>query len=121
MKVFLVPCQHCAVLSAAIRRLGLGLYGFVLKVLIRFYSYAEARPEGALFSRSEFAPVAQLDRATDYEFVDWGFESLQAHQNKKRGHRLGVPFLFCMVQIAQKVRRSRYAPPQVAVAKPPWV
>ena len=26
------------------------------------------------------APVAQLDRVTDYESAGWGFNSLQAHQ-----------------------------------------
>ena len=30
-----------------------------------------------------FALVAQLDRATDYGSVGWGFDSFQVHQKKK--------------------------------------
>ena len=33
------------------------------------------------FRRSAYAPVAQLDRVTDYESVGRGFESLLAHQS----------------------------------------
>ena len=32
------------------------------------------------FERSAYAPVAQLDRVTDYESVGRGFESLLAYQ-----------------------------------------
>ena len=30
------------------------------------------------------APVAQLDKATDYGSVDWGFESLRAYQDNNQ-------------------------------------
>ena len=51
------------------------------------------------FERSAYAPVAQLDRVTDYESVGRGFESLLAYQ---RGVLIGLPFeLF--VNIFQKL------------------
>ena len=35
------------------------------------------------FERSAYAPVAQLDRVTDYESVGRGFESLLAYHKKQ--------------------------------------
>ncbi len=37
----------------------------------------------APYSLPFYAPIAQLDRATDYESVGRGFDSLWAHQAKK--------------------------------------
>ena len=42
--------------------------------------------------KSAYAPVAQLDRVTDYESVGQGFESLLAYQNGNL--RVSVLFLF---------------------------
>ena len=35
-----------------------------------------------------YAPVAQLDRAPDFESVGRGFESLQAYHNREKGRVL---------------------------------
>ena len=43
--------------------------------------------------KSAYAPVAQLDRVTDYESVGQGFESLLAYQNGN----LRVSVLFCLL------------------------
>ena len=40
-----------------------------------------------------YAPVAQLDRVTDYESVGRGFESLPAYQ--KYGEGFSLPHIFC--------------------------
>ena len=32
-----------------------------------------------------YAPLAQLDRVSDYESEGWGFESLMAHQDCLKG------------------------------------
>ena len=42
--------------------------------------------------KSAYAPVAQLDRVTDYESVGQGFESLLAYQNGNL--RVSVLFIF---------------------------
>jgi hypothetical protein len=39
-----------------------------------------------------FAPVAQLDRAPDYESGGWGFDSLRVHQFSGRQCRSSVGF-----------------------------
>ncbi len=36
-------------------------------------------PSSNLGAASIFAPIAQLDRVSDYESEGWGFESLWAH------------------------------------------
>ena len=46
----------------------------------------------------EYAPVAQLDRVSDYESEGRGFESLPAHQEKPRSNeKFFVVFLFCFL------------------------
>lgn len=49
---------------------------FVLAIKIRFWVIYSSFP--GVPGKTD-APVAQLDRATDYGSVGWGFESLQAH------------------------------------------
>ena len=44
----------------------------------------------------EYAPVAQLDRVSDYESEGRGFESLPAHQGNLLNGKL--PFLFCVLE-----------------------
>ena len=46
------------------------------------------------FGRSAYAPVAQLDRVTDYESVGRGFESLLAYQLGYMPHGGMYPNLF---------------------------
>ena len=48
---------------------------FSWKLLTKFLNYNKI-----MFSSKISAPVAQLDKATDYGSVDWGFESLRACQ-----------------------------------------
>ena len=46
----------------------------------------------------EYAPVAQLDRVSDYESEGRGFESLPAHQVKSYIQRnLDVALTFCFI------------------------
>ena len=54
------------------------------------------------------APVAQLDRVTDYESVGQGFESLPAYQNE----HLRVFVLFCFLPDCQKTRTRRERTPE---------
>ena len=51
------------------------------------------------------APVAQLDRVTDYESVGQGFESLPAYQNEHL--RVFVLFCFRDSEIQNLTRRGR--------------
>ena len=54
----------------------------------------------------EYAPVAQLDRVSDYESEGRGFESLPAHQ----GHlRLQVTFFVYMLQSYDTVVQHTFA------------
>ena len=54
----------------------------------------------------EYAPVAQLDRVSDYESEGRGFESLPAHQ----GHlRLQVTFFVYMLQSYDAVVQHTFA------------
>ncbi len=62
----------------------------------------------------EYAPVAQLDRVSDYESEGRGFESLPAHQV----HCTGVEILRCIFDIiaffkAHKQRRPIQSPPLI--------
>ena len=50
------------------------------------------------------APIAQLDRVTDYESVGRGFESLSAYQKQKGG--LGLPFIFATPRDSNNVNRN---------------
>jgi len=55
---------------------------FSLKIAIE----AESPGSGAVFSQKNFAeietaPIAQLDRASDFESEGWGFDSLWVHYN----------------------------------------
>ncbi len=46
--------------------------------------------------KSAHAPIAQLDRVTDYESVGRGFESLSAYQKNTQNRKiLGVFLIFC--------------------------
>ena len=46
--------------------------------LIDFFCWLLDTPGVRTILAARFAPVAQLDRASDYESEGWGFESLQA-------------------------------------------
>lgn len=49
---------------------------------------------GAIISKHANAPIAQLDRAFDYESKGRGFESLWAHQIYQGKHNYVFPFYF---------------------------
>src|SRR6185312_4524227 len=49
-----------------------------------------ARTRPPLHLRNQRAPVAQLDRASDYGSEGWEFESLRARHDATRFHRIGV-------------------------------
>ncbi len=48
--------------------------------------------------RRVYAPVAQLDRVTDYESVGRGFESLPAYQINKRDTHPGIPLVYSVLR-----------------------
>ena len=50
-----------------------------------------------IFFFLKFVPVAQLDRASDYESEGWEFDSLRARQKKK--HNLLTFFLLSLLYI----------------------
>ena len=47
-----------------------------------------------------YVPVAQLDKASDYESEDWGFKSLQGYP---------FPFQFFFPYLHNRIRKRRAA------------
>ena len=52
---------------------------WVISSVVEHLVYTEGVSSSNLLSPTNCAPVAQLDRASDYGSEDWGFESFRAH------------------------------------------
>ena len=73
-----------------------------------------------LNSRLNYAPVAQLDRASDYGSEGWGFKSLRVHQFWPQNH----PFSHFVIAgvffvLKQELRKEYGFPPPRNDEKPP--